>query len=268
MKAQLHFCIVILLALSGPLFAGGSFSDSFNDNSLDTSHWVVGGGARGTWTSDMLGTGPWTAWQTEGYTAGNPDGRLQLGVQGPGSGNTFGGEAWVRTSHNYNDGNAYLMNFTWQAEVVDWHFNHYHIQITDGYIADPENNHWIDERPDAGTTDLLWGTNSHGDPVRYGAYSSTQAKSTWSLTIAPSGFASLYDGPDGPSGTGNLLRTEILNLADPWYVRFFVNDATSAGFPAGEAHLNLYDMTVVPEPATLSLLALGGLTILRRRKSA
>ena len=58
------------------------------------------------------------------------------------------------------------------------------------------------------------------------------------LNIDPSGIARLYDSPDA---SGNLIREEDLDPGYEWYLRFMVSDGTSAGFPAGDAQLNLYE---------------------------
>ena len=51
---------------------------------------------------------------------------------------------------------------------------------------------------------------------------------------------------DDIGGTGTLLHeNDALDLAKPWHVRFMLACATSAGFPAGDSRLNLYDFSSV-----------------------
>ncbi len=208
--------------------------DDFEDNVTDPSLWVWGGLNRAT-TGGQGGS-----WQWSHEEVIDPaDGYLSMRVWGPTSGNTFGAEAWVRTLYDYNDGLNHLINFTWNAEVQDTHYNHYHIQVTDGYISPNGSIHWSDgsEEVIPGTADLLWRV-VNGQEFPFASYPTGLPMSTWSITIDPSGLAVLYDGPDA---TGSIIRSEPLNLSVSWYVRFMVLDATSAGFPAGDIKLNLYD---------------------------
>ena len=106
-------------------------------------------------------------------------------VWGPTSGLTYGAEAWIRTIYNYNDGAKHQINFTWEAAVQDDHYNHYHIQVTDGYISADGALHWARaEAPIPGTTDLLWEIVGQ-DKYPGGEYPSGLSKRTWSMTIDP-----------------------------------------------------------------------------------
>jgi hypothetical protein len=92
----------------------------------------------------------------------------------------------------------------------------------------------------------------------------------WSVTISPLGSVSLYQ---DPNGVGTPYRTLSLDTSKPWYWGVFLNDATSATFPAGNDSVTLTSFSAVPtpEPATLTLLgsALLGLGViyLRRRRA-
>ena len=124
----------------------------------------------------------------------------------------------------------------------DDHYNHYLIQVTDGYVPALGGLHWLLEEI-TGTTNPLWGTTDTGDPTRgvfLEGYTGLwpESKATWSIIIEPSGVARLYNGPDA---TGSLLHEGILDLNRPWYVRFLLSDGTSGGFPPGDARFNLYD---------------------------
>ncbi|HUS93178.1 MAG TPA: hypothetical protein VM695_15075 [Phycisphaerae bacterium] len=256
-------CAVLLLA-STPAVATGVFSDEFEDNSIDSTRWVYGGATRAWNPAQPTGLGNWTFWHTETvWNAGDPDGYLQAGVSGPTSGNTYGAEAWIRTAYDYNDGMNHLINLTWEAEVVDNHYNRYYLQLTDGYVADPGSLHWS-MAPPPGTTNFLCETNAAGNTVAGMAMYTGLPKSSWSLVIGASGIGRLFDGPDG---TGSLIHEATLDMADPWYFRLMVSDGTSAGFPAGEAHLNVYSMSslvssgAIPEPLT-ALGALGAIAAL------
>jgi|GEM_PF-3918885 len=208
-------------------------SDDFEDGMIDPTLWAWGGLNRATFG------GPGGSWQWSHEEVIDPgDGYLRMRVWGPTSGNTFGAEAWVRTLYDFNDGANHLINFAWEAAVQDGHYNHYHIQVTDGYIPPDGNPHWpFGEAPIPGTTDLLWRLSGEAE-VPGASYPSGLPKSAWSMTIAPSGLAVLYDGPDA---SGSVIRSEPLDPAYAWYVRFMTLDGTSAGFTAGDISLNLYD---------------------------
>lgn len=181
------------------------------------------------------------------------DGYLKARVWGPKSGITYSGEAWIRTIHNFNDGKSYVINFTWEPEFIDYNVNYYFIQITDGYIYDKGWMYWpLDDYP--GTTHLLWQQRPDGNwtPGCNLENAAPLGKLNYSLTIDTSGVARLYDGPDA---SGALLREESLGSSYPWYIRFMVLDGTSAGFPAGDTRLNLYDFSakVMPIPVEIDI---------------
>lgn len=220
--------------------AGSSWSDDFEDRVIDSSLWEWGGARRGI---GGFGAGSWQ-WSHEEVVA--TDGYLRIRVWGPTSGNTFGGEAWVRTRYDYNDGSDHLINFTWEAVVSAYHIDSYAIQITDGDTAQ-------------GSGDLTWwlsdsachknlycinkGWVSPGSPC-FGEDPHNMPPSSWSIVInAEDQTATLYL---GPNGTGNIHSQKTLDSNCPWHVRFFQMDATSAGFPAGDNRLNLYDFSSSP----------------------
>ena len=256
-------CIVLIVLVTASVtHAGWQFSDEFEDDIIDSSNWVTGGEKRAYYGAPG---GSWTWSHTETvFDGGDPDGYLQMSVAGPYTGNSYGAEAWIRTNHDYNDGGWHVANFKWKAEFYDGavnpHCNQYYIQVTDGYIPPTANLHWAhdqavwDSIPElAGTINLLWtyfpdtpvwtrGGWIHGPA---GAAVPSQAipqgsPETWSILIDPSGTAKLYGGPDA---TGSLLREEALDPSNPWYLRFMVVDATSSGFGAGEARLDLHSFS-------------------------
>ena len=57
------------------------------------------------------------------------------------------------------------------------------------------------------------------------------------------------------------MHEAALDFDDPWYLRFWISDCTSAGFPAGDAELSLYDFAadsaVVPLPGAVVLGSIG-----------
>ena len=145
---------------------------------------------------------------------------------------------------------SHLINFTWEPEYLDAHYNSFDIQISDGATDYMGGTHW-DGAIQTGTSDLLWMINaSGGEWPRWvgigeertiepqGPISSPgPGKLTWSIVITPDGTARLFDALDA---TGTIRREEQLDSNVPWYLRFVVNDATSGGNPGGDARLNLY----------------------------
>lgn len=204
--------------------------DDFEDGVIDAALWEWGGLNRTT--SGGQG-GPWE-WSHE-EVIDPDDGYLSMHVSGPGSGLTFGAEAWVRTLYDYNDGANHVIDFTWEADVADFHYNRYFIQVTDGYISPDGNIHWSQEPSIPGTTNLLWRLDGQGNEFPGAIYPTSEFNADWSMSIDSSGVVQLYD------DSGSLLRERSLDDSYPWYVRLMVVDATSSGFPAGDIRLNLYE---------------------------
>jgi len=160
---SLYFAIWVFgLMLLAPNVSPANFADDFEDGVINGSLWDVGGEKR-SWQVHPPGDGNWNYSHEEIMAA---DGYLKTRVWGPMSANTYGANAWVRTVYNFNDGQPYAINFTWEADVVDYHFNKYLIQITNGYIPSEASFHWTDD-PVPGTTNLLWGTDSQGNPKNF-----------------------------------------------------------------------------------------------------
>jgi len=209
--------------------------DGFEDEMIDSDLWVTGGAKRGWSEGKPTGIGDWTYSVREIESA---DGYLRLRVKGPESGLTYGAEAWARSVYDFNDGNDHLINFSWEADVrTRGHYDHYYIQVTDGYIPRNGSVHWPENQSHEGTVNLLCkgkaGGAQGGLELKYGL-----SKTTWSLMIRSNGMASLYDRSDA---SGDLVHSVKLNLSKSWHIRFMVIDATSAGFPAGDDRLNLHD---------------------------
>lgn len=264
MKKNIVTFLIVLLVVgfgfTANVFAGVVLSDDFEDGSINTGVWDFGGEKRG-YNSAPAGSWEWT--HEEIINAS--DGYLRAHVWGPYTGNTYGAEAWIKTKRNFNDGQDYLINVTWQPDFADSHYNMYFLQVTDGYIPISSPFHWqLYEEP--GTTDLLWTqSDATGDWSRGWTYSNkpTPGKLDWSLEILPSGVAYLYDAPDKG---GALIRQESLDLTKDWYFRLMVNDGTSSGFGAGDAWFDIYDFEVIPEPATLLVLFIGAILFSVKRK--
>jgi hypothetical protein len=203
--------------------------DDFEDGVIDTSIWVVGGGKGGTGGSGS-GGGHWYNEEIEGA-----DGYLQARAITPTSGNTYGSQAWTRTVYNFNDGKDWLINFKWQSDIQSpepWHADYHLIEITDG------------------RTDWGSGLYLHPDdavlPGTQQLYLSNRVKISpvnWSIYIDyVNRTATLYEGPDA---TGPIHSTKPLDEILPWYVRFITTVGTSAGWPAKDCRINLYDFSAV-----------------------
>ena len=87
--------------------------------------------------SGDLGGGNWTTSETE------HSGYVELSVQGPTSGNTYGAESWIRTTYDFNDGKDHVINFRWQPTFRDPHFNHYFIHYFIHYFNHYFNHYFI-----------------------------------------------------------------------------------------------------------------------------
>jgi len=254
----LMICVFGLTVSAGDTSLMRTISDDFEDGVIDTSLWIVGGGGRGWRADDPIGAGDWDYSHEEFIDP--TDGYLRTRVWGPPSGLTYGGEAWVCTVQNFNDGKNYVINFTWEPEFLDYHSNWYYIQITDGYIPERADYHWLNRWPPlppvteadlAGTYNLLWHTDPVNGPIRGLNFENSPSigKVSWSIAIDEAGVARLYDGPDT---TGSLLHEATLDLSYPWYVRWIVSDGTSSGFPGGDARLKLYDYSALCGPADIA----------------
>lgn len=213
---------------NGPYY---NIYDALDDGVINPELWVAGGQSRGWDISNPSDVGAWNHSQEE--IVDPSDGYIDLNVSGPTSGNTYGAESWVRTLKNFNDGNTYLLPIKWEPLVNDTHYNKFFIQITDGFISSDNNLHWNNDNY-PGTVNLLKDSDSNGKE-----YDQNPGKLNWSILINPSGTVQLYDTPDT---TGNLISEETIDPTLPWYVRFMVVDGTSAGFPAGDAHIKIYNV--------------------------
>ncbi len=217
-------------------FSSGIVMDDFEDGIVDSNLWVTLGRKGG---QGAFGTGGWQHSFFE-YPKGSEDGYLEARVWGPPSGNTYWGEASVRTTYNFNDGNQWLMNFTWETTAANPYFDCFAVQITDGGFPQTENAHWLWDVP-PGTVNL-WFTVSTGmqdQPI------APFSKRTWSIVIDSAGIASFYQ---SPNAEGIPSSQVTLDLSREWYLRFVQVDATSAGFPGGDNTFKLYDFSAVCGP--------------------
>ena len=151
--------------------------DDFEDGVIDSSLWSWGGARRGM----EFGGGSWQ-WSHEEVVSTN--GYLSIRVWGPTSGGTYGGEGWVRTKYDYNDGFGHVIDFQWEAEVNAWHCDYFAIHVTDGTIPGTSNVHWLDLDDEAGWTTLYVESQPGDTGLR-----------SWSIRInATDHTATLFDG--------------------------------------------------------------------------
>lgn len=179
---------------------------------------------------------------------------MNLRVYGPQMANTYGAEAWLRTIHDFNDGNDYTINFTWGFDANAYHIDYMAIQITDGSIVQDSNYNWYYSGA-PGTTNI-YAKFSSGPNPDYGMVDTPPQ--TWSIVLnASSATAYVYD---AANGGGMLLSTSSLDTHTPWYLRFITTDATSSGFPEGDDTFSLYDFrahacgSAVPDGSASGLL--------------
>ncbi|MGA2032516.1 MAG: autotransporter-associated beta strand repeat-containing protein [Thermoguttaceae bacterium] len=233
--------LLLTVGVCPPLFAIG-FSDNFSEGVIDSSLWVTHGYYGGI---GGVGAGSWQYSISEG-TPGAPLGYLQARVWGPTSGNTFGAEARVRTTYNFNDGSSWLVNFSWATNIVDTHDADFVVGLTDG--NDPDDCHfdWLVNDTSHPGTSKLWRNSLNGfagptwQPDSPSPPFSTQ---NWSVVINPAGTAYLYQ---SPNAQGAIYRQVALNPSNPWYLGFYVNSATSWGFPAEDDNFRLYGVSATP----------------------
>jgi len=218
-----HSSVTATVEGNGPAF----YQDDFEDGVIDPDLWVVGGQNRAVDGCGFCG-GQWFNEEIVGE-----DGYLQARVTCPGSGPTIGSDSWIRTVHDFNDGNDWIINFRWETDIQtvgQWHADYHLIEITKG------------------RTD--WGGCYYHPPLSQVLprkqqlfYSNGQdfGPTTWSIVInASASEATLFE---GPNGTGVIHSTKELDNGVTWYVRFITSTATSGGFPAKDCRLNLYDFT-------------------------
>jgi hypothetical protein len=253
--------LLIALMVQSAAVADPIIADDFGDGSIDPAIWVTHGYKGGV---GGVGAG---SWQYAVDEHASPVGYLQARVWGPTSGNTYGAEAWVRTVKDFNDGQQWVINFSWDTTVnYPPHCDGFAVYMSDQ--DPPDDCHW----------DWLWGQPpyyprpgfeflwrySTGWAGPSGPHPSFPVQD-WSIRIDSDGTASLYQ---LPNAQGSPFSTVLLNPAKDWHLGFVLNDATSSGYAAGDNAFRLYDFSasVAPEPGTLGLLGMGVLTILSRSR--
>ena len=203
------------------------YRDDFEDGVIDTSLWVVGG-SKGGYTGCNSGGGQW--FNEEIIAA---DGYLRARATLPTSANSYGSQAWTRTVHDFNDGKDWIINFKWEPDIQtvgQWHNDFHFIEITDD-TANCQNCICINPP----------GDNPPGTVRLYYSNAQDFSPTNWSIIIdASASEATLYEGPDG---TGTVHPTMTLDPNTEWYVRFMTAVGTSAGYPAKDCRINLYDFT-------------------------
>lgn len=220
--------------------------DDFEDGALNSAVWTWGGK-----TDRGVGAGSWQFSQEEFV---GTDGYAKLRVWGPTSGNTHGAEAWIRTQYDYNDGSNHIINFRWGAEVNATHVDEYAIQITDGSIPGGQDVFWF-----GGATSIDGATWKN---LYYMYLQPDMAPADWSMHIDGSQNTATLFG--GPNLSGPVLGFKSLPDNQAWYVRFILSDATSAGFPAGDNLLTLYEFcsAVTTEAMPIPTVSQWGLIVM------
>ena len=208
--------------------------DPFGGPEIDPANWVVGGALRGV-------TAAGNAWQ---WSASQHDGYLHTRVWGPTSGNSYGSEVAVRTRHDYNDGFNHVIDFTWGAEVNAYHLDQFAIQIWNGVPYTESNGQWFNDDTEGMKNLYLANGALTPDPVGVGLVDTPPTH--WSILIdAPARQATLFS---AANLAGNVIGRKSLSAGEPWFVNFIQADATSAGFPAGDNSVFLYDYSSRVEP--------------------
>ena len=223
----------------------------------DFSEFWTSGGQKIGWNG-----GSGSAWSFSHNPLENGNG-VEMKIVGPLSGNSYGAEAWVKTVRDFNDGNDWLINFSWNADRRDTYHNRLQLQITDGY-TDPAQGIYWECRNIPGTVNLLTEADLRGPGnsefdlylhENLGIWAET--RQNYSLEISPNGRARLFDETTSP---GRLLTEKTLDKSYPWYFRVMAKDATSSGLPAGDYSINVNDVSAsqVPEPSSAMLLLSAG----------
>ncbi len=224
-----------------------SFCDDFGDGVIDTRYWVVGGARRGI---GGFGAGSWQ-WSHE--EIGGDDGALRMRVWGPESGLTYGADAWVRTRRDFNDGADHRIEFTWGSTISAWHIDAFAVEIANGLVPNDNNLWWfLSDAPGLKTLYTVNGlTTPSSTPPVYGLVN--RPPTEWSIYI--DGTAKTATLHEGPNLSGNVIGQKVLDADQPWYVQFVQMDATSAGFPAGDNSIYIYEFCSLQgdiEPPTVA----------------
>jgi hypothetical protein len=195
--------------------------------------------------SQMHGQGGWTGWDNL-LAAGALVSNAQS-LSAPNSVDIVGGSDLVQ---QYTGANSGVWTYSaWQFIPTSFTGTTYFILLNQYNHGGPYN--WSIQLQFNGTTGAILDDNRVENPVSFVRGQWSEIRVVADLTANT--VNTFYNGAALSSGTWTTTGTSLLNIAA---VDLFANNASSVFYD---------DITIVPEPASCLLLALGALALVRRR---